>query len=72
MRKNEAAKEVPKETAESMARDVETLSKEAASSKPRRKWYEMSIAGLKEAAQAVGEVGKPIVETVSTLLPLMK
>ncbi|MBN1766385.1 MAG: leucine-rich repeat domain-containing protein, partial [Sedimentisphaerales bacterium] len=68
---NEAAKIVPEETAESMARDVETLSKEVVSSKPRRKWYEMSIEGLKEAASAVGEVGKPILVTVSKLLPLL-
>jgi GTPase SAR1 family protein len=69
---NEAAKAVPEETAESMARDVESLSKELVSSKPRRKWYEMSIEGLKEAAGAVGEVGKPILKTVSTLLPMLK
>ena len=68
---NDAAKAVSEETAESMARDVESLSKEVVSSKPRRKWYEMSIEGLKEAAQAVGEVGKPILKTVSTLLPML-
>jgi small GTP-binding protein len=68
---NEAAKVVPEEAAESMARDVESLSKEVVSSKPRRKWYEMSIEGLKEAARAVGEVGKPILVTVSELLPML-
>ena len=56
---------------DSMARDVESLCKETASSKPRRKWYEMSIEGLKEAAEAVGEVGKPILKTVGKLLPML-
>ena len=68
---NEAAKEVPEDTAESMARDVESLSKEVVSSNPRRKCYEMSIEGLKEAAEAVGEAGKPVLKTVGRLLPML-
>ncbi len=67
----EISKNIPKENAESMARDVESLSKEVTSSKPRRKWYEMSIEGLKDAARAVGEVGKPILVTTAKLLPLL-
>jgi hypothetical protein len=43
---NQVNKEVPpeqEEAAEEMARDAETLVKEATSSNPRRKWYEVSI-----------------------------
>ena len=31
----------------------------------------MSIEGLKEAVEAVGEVGKPILKTVGKLLPML-
>ena len=69
---NEASKDVPKEKAELMARDVEALSKEVTSSKPRRRWYEISIEGLKETAEAVGKVGEPILKMTRKLLPLLK
>jgi hypothetical protein len=67
----EASKAAPSEAAEEMARDVETLTKEVTSSKPRRRWYEISIEGLKQAAVNIGEVGQPILETVGKLLPLL-
>jgi hypothetical protein len=54
-----------------MGSDVETLSKEMSQPKPRRAWYELSLKGLREAAEAVGEIGKPIVETVKLLWPLL-
>jgi tetratricopeptide (TPR) repeat protein len=56
---------------EQMAADVETLSKEIASEAPRRKWYELSLEGLKEAAEAVGEVAAPILKIVKQLTPLL-
>ncbi len=59
------------DVAEAMARDVETLSKEVTSSKPRRQWYEISSDGLKQAAINIGEVGKPVLETVAKLMPLL-
>ena len=54
-----------------MATDAEVLSKEIARNTPRRKWYELSIEGIKDAAEALGEIGKPILETTSKLLPLL-
>ena len=59
------------EQAKQMARDLKTLSEEMAKSQPRRKWYELSLEGIKEAAVAIGEIGKPIVETVTRLTPLL-
>jgi hypothetical protein len=50
--------------------DATTLSGEVAGAK-RQKWYELSLSGLKDAAVAVGEVGKPILETVLKLAPLL-
>ncbi len=66
----EAAEARPEETKQ-LAADAETLSKEVTSEKPRRKWYELSVEGIKEAAKALGEVGKPIIETTAKLLPLL-
>ncbi|CAM3918567.1 hypothetical protein [Rheinheimera salexigens] len=54
-----------------MAKDAEALSNEVVSEVPRRKWYELSLEGIKEAAAAMGEVGKPIIETTIKLLPLL-
>ena len=67
----DAGKSIPEEKAQTLARDAETLTKEVASEKPRRKWYELSVEGIKEAANALGEMGKPILETTSKLLPLL-
>ncbi len=57
--------------AESMARDAETLVKEASSSNPRRRWYEVSLDGLKQAAVNIGEVAGPVLKIVEKLIPLL-
>lgn len=67
----ELANKIDPATTQQMGSDVETLSKEIASAKPRRKWYEVSLEGLKEAAEAVGELGKPILQTIKALSPLL-
>lgn len=59
------------ESAESMARDAESLVKEATSAKPRRKWFEVSIEGLKQAAINLGEVATPVIELLGKLSPLL-
>lgn len=66
----QAAEAAPDEVG-AMASDAEVLSKEIASGNPRRKWYELSLQGIKDAAEALGEVGKPILETAGKLLPLL-
>lgn len=60
----------PKQT-QRMGSDLQTLSNEMAQPEPRKAWYELSLKGLKEAAEAVGEIAGPIVATVSKLLPLL-
>lgn len=57
--------------AESMARDAESLVKEASSSKPRRRSYEVSFEGLKQAAINIGELASPVLEIVRKLMPLL-
>ena len=57
--------------AETMARDVEALVKEATSSKPRRKWYEVTLDGLKQTATTIGEIAGPVLDIVNKLRPLL-
>lgn len=59
------------EALQQMSGDVKTLSQEVASPTPRRKWYELSLDGLKEAAEAAGAIATPIVATVKALIPLL-
>lgn len=66
-----AGNALPLESAEELARDAETLTKEVSSKNPRRKWYEFSLNNIKETAEAVGEIGKPILEITAKLLPLL-
>jgi hypothetical protein len=54
-----------------LASDCQTLAEELAKPKPRRKWWELSLEGVKEAAQALGEVGVPIVKTAMKLAALL-
>jgi hypothetical protein len=56
--------------AKQLGQDATNLSGEVAGAQ-RKKWYELSLSGLKEAAVAVGEVGKPILDTVMKLAPLL-
>jgi small GTP-binding protein len=71
---NEVSKVVPKDKTnevEAMARDAESLVKEATSSKPRQRWYDVSIDGLKQAAINIGEIAEPVLEIVKKLVPLL-
>ena len=48
------------EESEQVARDLETLTAEATSNKPRQKWWQLSVEGLEQAAKNVGKVGVPV------------
>lgn len=60
-----------KEGAEQVARDLETLTAEATSKEPRRKWWELSIEGLKDAAKNIGEIGKPVLELATRIVAIL-
>ena len=64
------AKQLPEKKAEQAAQDLETLTNEATSREPRRRWYELSAEGLIEAAKTVGKMAEPVVKTVEAILPL--
>jgi hypothetical protein len=57
--------------AQKMGKNAKKLSEEMAESQPDRKWYELSLDGLKEAAEAVGAIATPIITTVGKLRPLL-
>lgn len=63
--------QLPKETAQQVARDLDTLVAEATSPAPRKEWWQLSIEGLKKAAQDIGEIGKPVLELAGLLVPLL-
>jgi hypothetical protein len=62
---------LPEDVAEQAGRDLETLTAEAVSKTPRKQWWELSAEGLKQAAIKVGEIGKPVLELVTMIVPLL-
>lgn len=54
-----------------MAEGADTLITETGRETPRQKWYQLSLEGIKEAALAVGEVAKPVLEIAEKLAPLL-
>jgi len=66
-----ASSSVDRNIAKQMGDDVKVLSEEINRPEPRKKWYEFTLKSIKEAAEAIGEVGKPILETALRLLPIL-
>lgn len=62
---------VSMDDAEVITRDVESLSQEVTSSKPRERTTSRLIDDIKDVATKVGEIGKPILNTVAALAPLI-
>jgi len=60
----------PKET-QAMGKNLKALSEELAQPEPDRAWYQLSLQGLKDAAEAVGDIAAPIVSVVKKLMPLL-
>jgi hypothetical protein len=62
---------LPKEVAEVVARDLETLTAEATSKAPRKQWWQLSIEGLTKAAKDIGEIGKPVLELAAKIVAIL-
>ncbi len=60
--------ELPPDKAEQAARDLRDLTEEATSKEPRRAWYSLSAERLKEAAENLADIGKPVIELVGKVL----
>jgi molecular chaperone DnaK (HSP70) len=54
-----------------MAEETETLIGETGRETPRKKWYEASLSGIKEAALAIGDIAKPVLAVAEKLSPLL-
>ena len=54
-----------------LGKNLEALSKEVAQPEPDREWYSVSLSGLRQAAEAVGDLAKPILGVVAKLMPLL-
>jgi len=65
------AEKLDPKKAEEVARDLESLTKEATAAEPRRKWYEFSGEGLIEAAKAVADVGPKVIALVGTIVKML-
>jgi actin-related protein len=54
-----------------MGKNLKALSEEVASDEPERRWYEVSLEGIKEAAEAVGEIAKPVINITKKIAALL-
>jgi hypothetical protein len=54
-----------------MGKNLEALSNEVANQDPDRKWYEVSIEGIIDAAKAVGSVADPVVTVAKKISALL-
>jgi len=63
---------LPKKQAEQVANDLQILINEATSEMPRRKWWELGVQGIKEAAQNNGEDGTSVLATLGTIIPILE
>ena len=60
-----------KEQAEEAADDMKRLAEEATKPAPNKKWYSVSIEGLTQAAQNLGQVGEPVLKLAAKVLVLL-
>jgi hypothetical protein len=65
------AKALPPEEAEHASKDLECLTSEATSTKPRKEWYELSAKGLLDAAKTVAAMVSPVTTAVKAVLALL-
>ena len=68
---NAMARDMPDDKANEVTGDLQTLVDEAEKDEPRKKWYQLSGEGLIEAAQAVGSLGKPVIDATNAVLKLL-
>ena len=65
------AKMLPPDDAENVSKDLEALTSEAVSKRPRKEWYELSARGIVDAAKAIGEMATPVTVAVKAVLALL-
>lgn len=63
--------EMSKEQSQEAKDDLGKLVGETTSGKPRKKYWSVSVESLKQAAKDVGELGKPVLEILEIIVPLL-
>ena len=59
------------EQAAEVREDLERLQEELQKPQPRKKWYNLSIEGMIQAAKTVGAIGGPVIELAEKILRLI-
>ena len=65
------ADQLPPEQAEQLTKDLDSLSSEVVSTRPRREWYELSARGILEAARTVADMTAPVAKAIGDVLSLL-
>jgi hypothetical protein len=65
------AEKLAPDDAEELSKNLNILTSEAASKKPRKEWYELSAKGILEAAKTVAELAAPVTAAVQAVLALL-
>ena len=66
------SEQLSQEEGEAVAEDLEILVKQATREKPQQRWWQVSVEGLTKAAENIGQVGKPVIEILKQLVPLLR
>jgi signal peptidase I len=68
---NHIVKALSKNKADQIVNDLQMLTNEVTNPSPRKKWWELSVEGIKEAAASVGEIGNNTISILNKLLPFL-
>lgn len=63
--------DLSEEEGQRAARALQIIIDEATKENPDQKWWQVSVDGLTEAAENVGKVGKPVLDIVKQLVPIL-
>ena len=67
----ELAKQLPPQAANEVKDDLASLKQEAAREQPRQRWYELSGAGLLDAAKSVADMAPSIAKSVGAVIGIL-
>jgi len=66
------AGELEKDRAEELLEDLQTFINAATKKNPRKKWWQLSAEGIKEAAKTAGEIGLSALKHLDKIIPLLE
>lgn len=68
----EMKKSLSKEDAQQAAEDLNAIVEGAVTKRHSRKWWHVSVDGLKRAATKLGALGKPVLELLAEIIPVLQ